>query len=231
MLMIGKTHIFEKEYEKIVSVNQGGYRPAQGESKYREKNLIQTLKKRKRIVKELVLNNFSNGESYFITLTFSDVKDKRYNNLELCQKEFNKFIRKMRSLYPSLKYVAVYARQLGTDNWHYHLISNQKSIEPENMLKLWPHGSNNIKSVYDVYGISDYLSNNFEITKFASYEAGYKQSKGLDRFAEYRTWNPEESQFCQMVSSALKLQKLQREFYTTSKYCGSYVYREYLIQH
>lgn len=225
IVYLSKHSTILKEFENAPFIQQGGNR-RNGAGIHREKNLILTQRRRRTKVIELLSENFEAGNSLFITLTFSE--DIRFNDLKNCNLEFDKFMRKLRYLYPKTKYLVTYSRQeQNTDNWHYHLVVNLKEIPYKKLIKMWQNGSVWIKNVYSVKGIACYMSRHFKYTEFDANESGYRSSQGLDRYTKLRSYKENEKTTCEMIVEALKHERPDRVFKTTSAFVGDYVYKEF----
>ncbi|PRT39166.1 rolling circle replication-associated protein [Bacillus wiedmannii] len=151
----------------------------------------------------LLYLNFKNYRDQLITLTY-----KENIAVEKACKDFERWIKRMRSKFGDFKYLAVRSFQKrGTI--HYHVLVNIPRI-PLEMLRnkefenIWGHGGVNITKIYDVNVVysqsklSQYLVDNMQ--KFKKDERGYgKQaytfSKNLKK-PKVRTGNYDEFMKC-----------------------------------
>lgn len=105
-----------------------------GKSKTKADNVV-SLKNSKKKVTLLAKRNFP----YFAlcaTMTYEEAEFDLYK----VQKDFSKFINRLRYRFPNLKYLAVYEPH-EKGNWHIHMIfSNAKGLTRELLEKLWGHG-------------------------------------------------------------------------------------------
>lgn len=103
-------------------------------------------------VKRLAIENFSK-KSKFVTLTFKE----NVTDLAKANKEFQKFIRKLKYRHKDLKYLAVIEfQQRGAVHYHM-LIDNVTYLKQNDLSKMWPVGSYNVSRVDRVVCIGSYL--------------------------------------------------------------------------
>ncbi|MFT9486053.1 hypothetical protein TEPIDINF_002211 [Tepidibacillus infernus] len=60
-------------------------------------------------------------------------------SLKTCNREFKKFIQRMKNRYENFKYVAVMSRQ-DNGNWHYHMVCNLGYIAFNELKQIWGLG-------------------------------------------------------------------------------------------
>lgn len=160
------------------------------QSKEKSKNAEKNYQKRKveRIatVKEIINNNFSQG-NISITLTFDPLlfDMEKIHDLTFTHNEFKKFIQRMRRRYEDFKYLATFSRQ-ENGTWHYHMITNLIMDESVNNIQnIWGNGSCECKNMYS----GDYYTNvkNYMIENMEAYAEekqkrhGYLCSKNIVR--------------------------------------------------
>ncbi|WP_140925316.1 rolling circle replication-associated protein [Apilactobacillus micheneri] len=101
----------------------------------------------KKTIIDLFNNNFYNKNCYFITLTFRDNID----DVELANKIFKSFIRKMRIHSKSqFKYISVIEFQK-RGAIHYHMITDNEELNYSNVIKYWNNSINSHLLVKDGY--------------------------------------------------------------------------------
>lgn len=131
--------------------------------------------------RRLITANFDD-KSKFITLTFKDnLKDVRTAN-----KEFKKFIQKMRYRYGNFKYANVIQFQ-NRGAVHYHMMSDLPYIPHEKLMKIWGHGFVGINEINHVDNVGaymmPYMSKDMNDTRLMG-EKSYMTSKNLIRPVE-----------------------------------------------
>jgi len=114
----------------------------------------------------LILTNFDNDNSWFITLTYSN---ERYNE-KLLNSRIKYFFKKLKNLFATKEIVYMYfpehqrvkRKTLNAYVMHYHIILRVKDndaidITQTMIRKIWKYGSVNVKKVYDIDGLSNYV--------------------------------------------------------------------------
>lgn len=102
------------------------------------------------------LINANSDLKKFMTLTFnSPVVDLPEGN-----KLFDIFIKRLRRLYPDLKYIAVPEFQKKSKRLHYHLLTNIKDYISNDYLTdiLWQNGWSWLRNTYNIDNLGAYLS-------------------------------------------------------------------------
>lgn len=89
----------------------------------------------------------------FLTLTFAE----NLTDLQSCNEEFKRFIRKLKIVKPDLKYLAVPEFQK-RGAVHYHILFNLGYIDQKQLADLWGHGFIKIKNIKDGTNIGLYVS-------------------------------------------------------------------------
>jgi hypothetical protein len=97
--------------------------------------------------------NSNTDMNKFITLTFAE----NLSDLQDCNKKFKAFIRKLKSVYPDLKYIAVPEFQK-RGAVHYHLLSNIGYTENKALADIWGHGFVRINNINKVKNVGLYVS-------------------------------------------------------------------------
>lgn len=184
------------------------------------RRLASSITRTRNSVRRLVLANFDNN-SKFITLTFAE----NVQELESANKEFKKFIQRMRRRYGDFKYLAVIEFQK-RGAVHYHMICDLPYVKNKELAEMWRNGFvkiNRIKHVDNVGAyIVKYMTKDLHDERFAGKKA-YLCSKNLDRPTVVRGEVAEE------IYQTLGLEK-EKEVFTNSyesEYLGMVVYKEY----
>lgn len=153
--------------------------------------------------RRLALSNFNNN-SIFLTLTFADTDTLDIKDVEHTNKEFKKFIQRMRHVYGDFKYLAVIEFQDKNDRGavHYHLLmdglpfiphskeyADKNKIEyKHNLTDLWGLGYvwvNRIEHVDNIGAyMSKYMTKNLDDERLKGKKA-YLYSKNLIRPMEF----------------------------------------------
>ncbi len=133
-------------------------------SEYQTKSITRAKNK----IRRLILSNFKTNDK-FITLTFNDENVFDINKLEVCLKYYKKFVRKLKNIYPAIKYIAVPEFQK-RGAVHYHIICNLPHLDKDKIQSLWGHGFIKIKAIFDSQSAAIYL------TKYLSKRFDYKRS-------------------------------------------------------
>lgn len=172
------------------------------------------------MVRRLALANFDSG-SKFVTFTFAD----NIQSIPEANREWKKFIQRLRYRYGDFKYMAVLEFQK-RGAVHYHMISDLPYIPKKALSDLWGQGFlkvNRIKHVDNVGAyIVKYMTKDLMDDRFCDQKA-YQCSKGLERplvlrGEEFeRVWN-----FYNLSSK-----KIVFESSYTSEHHGKIVYKEY----
>jgi len=120
------------------------------QERIRADNVRRTRQKVRRLI------NSNKDLLKFMTLTFDDpVIDLASGN-----KLFDVFIKKMRRLYPDLKYIAVPEFQKKSKKLHYHLLTNIKEYISNDYLadELWQNGYAWLRETYNIDNLGAYVS-------------------------------------------------------------------------
>lgn len=143
------------------------------------KNNMQKARNR---LRRLITANF-NENSKFITLTFKD----NLRDVKQANKDFKKFIQRLRYRYGSFKYAAVIEFQK-RGAVHYHMISDLPYIKNQDLNKIWGHGFVKINNIEHVDNVGAYMikymtknTNDLRLRGLKSYQT----SKNLERPSEY----------------------------------------------
>lgn len=98
--------------------------------------------------------NFNNEKSKFLTL----VPAENITDVNIANKEFKKFISRVRRIYGNFEYIAVIEFQK-TGRVHYHLMINLPYIPQKKLLDLWGAGSGSvyIRKIRNVDNVGAYI--------------------------------------------------------------------------
>ncbi len=216
-------HVVEVyEYEKGITYGkENGGRMANGEeSERKEQNRLQTIRRQRETIRRLAIANFDSG-SKFVTLTFRD----KVTDIEQANKEFKKFIQRLRYAYGDFKYIAVIEFQ-PSGRVHYHMISNLVYVPNSTLSDIWKQGFVRINRISHVDNVGAY------ITKYMTKEGddvrlqghrAFQTSKGLDR-ALHQYLDSKEA--LETIYGSMEAKKV----YTTQwngEYTGKVTYTEY----
>lgn len=161
--LVANGHILEVyRYEKAVMSNfegRGGRRKkSDKESEKSDEHRQHSSRKARNEVRRQVLANF-NEHSKFITLTFRDGAVKDVTDVQECNKEFKKFIQRLRYKYKDFKYLAVieFQDKNGRGAVHYHMISDLPYIENKVLADIWKNGFVRINDISHVDNVGAYM--------------------------------------------------------------------------
>lgn len=161
--------ISPEDMDEVILAEKLDYR---GKSNIRARNTL----------RRLALANFSN-RSKFLTLTFRD----NVTDLETANKEFKRFIRKMRTLLGEFKYIAVIEFQK-RGAIHYHVLLDIRYVKAKVLEEAWGNGFIKINRIDHVDNIGAY------VVKYMTKEDAderligkkmYQCSRNLERPREY----------------------------------------------
>jgi hypothetical protein len=135
--------------------------------------------------RRLVLSNFGNMDK-FVTLTFRDGAVEDVTNVRMCNKEFDKFIKRMRRAYGGFKYCRVIEFQdaNGRGAVHYHCILTIPFVPWEELRETWGGGNIDITAIDHVDNVgsyvSKYMTKDLKDDRLAGVKA-YATSQNMDR--------------------------------------------------
>lgn len=133
-------------------------------------------------------------QSKFVTLTFNDSMNFDIKDPKECNREFKRFIQRLKRRYPELKYIAVIEFQDRNDRGavHYHMICNLPYIPKSELSDLWGNGFVKINRIDKVDNLGayvvKYMCEDLDDKRLMGLKA-YNCSKGLQRPQEYKSWN------------------------------------------
>lgn len=211
--------------------NSGGYRTSTtpNSPQYRNQNLTQQEKQLCKKVRKLVNNNFHPYHSLFVTVTFAN---SNMTNLTVCNKEFQKFLAKIKRHYEDFAYVAVVSFQ-NRGVPHYHMVCNLPTESNKYLRHWWTHGSLHSKKANGVYGIAHYmiknLRYNFSYIKLPKHYRLHFASKNLNQSIVLREWKGTE--IADYYINIARINGLDSGYTKKieSDYCGKITYQTYHI--
>lgn len=170
-------------------------------SNYADYNYYARKKNRRRVVREIVYNNFALPNVMMVTLTFDQKntqEPKSYTDLSNTHYEFKKFIQRIESHYDNFRYIATFNRQ-SNGNWHYHMICNfPPNTHNKTITHIWKQGLTYItyiKSQADYKQCIDYLIQNMEqAASELNGKRGYLAPKDIERDKVYTSWNEQHTE-------------------------------------
>ncbi len=216
-------------YEKLNVTGNGGKREGEGEQ--REENYKQTQRKRRSLIRQLITMNFDN-KSKFITLTFRDTEKFDITDVKACNKAFKAFIRKLKTEYSNLQYLAVieFQDKNGRGAVHYHMLSNLPFIEKERLSDIWGNGFVQINSISKVDNVGayvvKYMQKDIDDTRLQGLKA-YNATRGLKKPIVYTSWKAGDKRGYQEQKSLLDRETPSYSAKYESDITGDIIYNQY----
>lgn len=247
---IGKRGVEKITYEHDPSKILGGYRggrskDGKGSSQFYKQNQKQTQCRRKRTIKELINNNFYDHLCSFATLTIdpakfpfsmrlspdSDREEQILKIVEVASEEFRKFIRRVKKRYSGhMIYLAVPELVISETriNLHFHMLIDLINWHEREAEELWGWGIVHTEDVYDVQGLSFYMTKSSFSEEYAFFgRKGYYASKGLLRNELVRSYFVEDfDKYCAILDE-LEDKEPTRTFETSNDFLGKVTYEHY----
>lgn len=220
--IIANGHVIEVyRYEKpTISEYKGNGGRTKETSERAEEHRKNSSKATRNRVRRQVLANFDE-RSKFITLTYKD----NVTDLEVTNRDFKRFIQRLRYRYGGFKYLAVIEFQ-ERGAIHYHMISNLPYIENNKLAELWGRGFVKINDIRHVDNVGAYMCKymlkNVQDERLKGNKA-YLSSRGLDKEIVYR------GEDARRVLKALEIDKKEKVFTNSyeSEHNGLIEYEEY----
>lgn len=233
-IMISKHVVEIKEYEKLNVKNdmEKAREVEKGNGNNQDENYAKRQKKRRDKVRQYVTNNFDEN-SKFITLTFKDTQKFDITDVKSCNKEFDKFIRRLnRHTGKKTKYVAVIEFQDKNSRGavHYHMVSDIKYISNKKLSEIWGNGFVRINKIKHVDNLGayvvKYMNKDTEDKRLMGLKA-YNISTGLEKPRRITSWDNEElaKKVFDMYCKDEKRLVFHRQYETEQ--AGTIVYRQY----
>jgi hypothetical protein len=107
-------------------------------------------------IRRIVQNNFKKNAK-FLTFTFNNNQNFDIYSLDICNKVFTNFLRRLRYAYPGIKYIAV-AEYQKRGAVHYHMVVEYEYIPQKRLEKIWSHGFISIMKIQKSNKLGAYLS-------------------------------------------------------------------------
>lgn len=170
-----------------------------------------------------VLNHPEGQKTIAEPVKIYDPESKKYCELSYCNKQFKRFVQRIKYRFPLFRYVGVMAKQ-GNGRWHYHLICNLNYIPFDELRTIWGKGAVYFRS-FKLTGINGlwkavrYLQKNMYHAELEG-EKGYLCSKGLNRNIIYRSWVSNEQAQVEAIKKSLTGNTPNHAFETVHNYCG-----------
>lgn len=227
--IISSGHIMEiYTYERMPIPNRNCKKDDATENKKNERDIgaesAQNDRKSKWNFIRQVNMNFEE-HSKFVTLTFAE----NVTDLDEANKQFKRFIQRMRYKYGAFKYaVAIEFQKRGAA--HYHMMSNLPYIPKKELAEIWRQGFVRINDIKHVDNVGAYLSK--YMTKGDGRDPRlrgrkmYLTSKNMDKPSELK--GDDADQIIKMYSLEQKKAVLESSY--DSEHHGTITYRQYNLK-
>lgn len=147
-----------------------------------------SIKKSLKNLRKLILNNFVEFESLFITLTY---KDEMFDFAQAVQ-DYTKFFESLKKHYKhyNLKYLRI-IEPTDKGNWHIHvLLKSAKKVDKfyisqEIVQNIWKHGSVKVEQIHNTEGLANYFCTYSNDDKALTEKAKPKHVKKQERWKYY----------------------------------------------
>lgn len=193
----------------------------------------QSIRRASANIRRLASCNF--GEySKFLTLTFKDGSVDDVGNIKECNREFKKFIQRLKYRVGDFKYIAVVEFQEENDRGavHYHVILNIPYVPHSDLLKLWGLGSVYIEAIKSLEGVDNvgayltyYMSKDFSNDRLQG-QKSYFTSRNLKKPEILRGHDAYEAE---RILMELDLKLVFTNHYESEQF-GTIAYREYNLK-
>lgn len=147
-----------------------------------------SIKKSLKNLRKLILNNFVEFESIFITLTY---KDEMFDFAQAVQ-DYTKFFESLKKHYKhyNLKYLRI-IEPTDKGNWHIHVLLKPAEkvdkfyISQEKVQSIWKHGSVKVEQIHNIEGLANYFCTYSNDDKALPEKAKPKHVKKQERWKYY----------------------------------------------
>lgn len=147
-----------------------------------------SIKKSLKNLRKLILNNFVEFESIFITLTY---KDEMFDFTQAVQ-DYTKFFESLKKHYKhyNLKYLRI-IEPTDKGNWHIHVLLKSAEkvdkfyISQETVQNIWKHGSVKVEQIHNIEGLANYFCTYSNDDKALPEKAKPKHVKKQERWKYY----------------------------------------------
>ncbi len=207
----------EKDKEKIKLDEESKTDPTLSSSnEKRDDNIIRAKTKIKRLV------NSNSDMNKFVTLTFR----KNITDIEIANKYFTNFIKKLKYKYLDLKYLVIPEFQK-RGAVHYHLLCNLNFIPNKKLSEIWGHGFIKINRIKNVSSIGSYVSKYLTKDIKMSRKKNFFYSKNLNLPQEFVDKVEVEN-----LSSFYNLPDSKPEYETifSNEYVGNVEYKQFNLE-
>ena len=179
-----------------------------------------SLKRAKNEIRRVINSNFDILDK-FTTLTFKENK----TNLDYCNYEFNKFIKRLKYRYEKIEYIVVVEFQK-RGAVHYHMLSNLGYIKNKTLQHIWKNGFVKINRIDRVDNVGSYVVKYLEKDlndKRLKGRKCYFKSKGLKEPIQYT----QKKEVDALTGSLLQdLEPVYQNQYN-SEYTGKTIYKQF----
>ena len=147
-----------------------------------------SIKKSLKNLRKLILNNFVEFESIFITLTY---KDEMFDFAQAGQ-NYTKFFESLKKHYKhyNLKYLRI-IEPTDKGDWHIHILLKSAEkidkfyISQEKVQSIWNHGSVKVEQIHNIEGLANYFCTYSNDDKSLTEKAKPKHVKKQERWKYY----------------------------------------------
>lgn len=198
---------------------------------FQESNYRKRTKMRRDHVRQYACANFTSGDK-FVTLTFADRDGLDVTDIRQCNREFKRFVQRMRRRFPDFKYLAVieFQDKNGRGAVHYHMICNLPFVRKNQLMELWGNGFVKVNRIGHVDNVGayivKYMTSDTDDKRLCG-QKGYLHSVGLVKPQEIASWRPGQREVYYAVTDALKNESPVYCRRYTSDYAGDVEYLQY----
>lgn len=225
MVISGKiieVYEYENGYLKGYSDKTGKTGRTEGvESENKGDNRAKAMQRARTDIRRLINAN-AEDFSKFVTLTFG----KNEKDLDYCNREFKKFIQRLKYKYSDFKYLTVVEFQ-ERGAVHYHMLCNLPYIKSNELAEIWGNGFIKINRIDRVTNLGAY------VTKYMQKDLSdarlekrkcYFTSRNLDKPIEIT----QKKEIEQLQTTLSRNLKLTYETSYNNDYTGKVMYRQYV---
>ena len=144
-------------------------------------NRVKTAFRACRYVRNMINANLELNK--FLTLTFAHTE----TNLKNARYEFDKFVKRLKTFFPNLKYINVVEFQK-RGAVHFHLLCNLPYVEVNELSRIWGNGFVKINKIDNIDNVGAYVTKYMtkdNIDERLTGKKCYSMSKGLKKPKEY----------------------------------------------
>ncbi len=146
--------VYDYQFPLIVGkkVNSNKAKSQARSEEYKSRTITRAINN----IRRLAVGNFRKNDK-FVTITYDNQNDFDITKIKECLVYLQKFLRRLKNMYPKLKYILVTEFQ-DRGAVHYHMICNLPYIDNGKLEKIWSHGYTKILAMNNSRGVSAYLS-------------------------------------------------------------------------